>query len=444
LFGSFFFFPVILLQVTWFTRFLTAESMADTTTNEQPADNKFFTRPLLIIFLTIFIDLVGFGIVIPLLTFYAEEFRATPFDVGLLVSSYSLMQFVFSPFWGSLSDRYGRRPILFLTILGSSVGYLILGSASALWMVYAGRILAGIMGGNLSTAQAYIADVTSKENRAKGMGLFGMAFGLGFILGPAMAGILSRFGMRVPFLFAAGLSLVNAILLYFILPEPRKHEEPAAERKGRIAELAGALRRPRFAIITLEYFLLVTAFSIMTTSFAYYTMVKFGYDAERTGYLLTYVGFLAAIVQGAVFGKLSERFGEAPLATAGSIAMVVSLVIVPFVGKDFGGLAGLLLGTAGFAVGNSIASPALTSLASKITDDREQGRSLGILQSAASLARVFGPLLCGLLLNNAFNQVDDSTLLRTYWVAAAIMLAAFFTSIYYSRIMTRQGDGEAA
>jgi predicted MFS family arabinose efflux permease len=259
-----------------------------------------------------------------------------------------------------------------------------------------------------------------------------------------MAGILSRFGMRVPFLFAAGLSLVNAILLYFILPEPRRHEEPAAERKGRIAELAGALRRPRFAIITLEYFLLVTAFSIMTTSFAYYTMVKFGYDAERTGYLLTYVGFLAAIVQGAVFGKLSERFGEAPLATAGSIAMVVSLVIVPFVGKDFGGLAGLLLGTAGFAVGNSIASPALTSLASKITDDREQGRSLGILQSAASLARVFGPLLCGLLLNNAFNQVDDSTLLRTYWVAAAIMLAAFFTSIYYSRFMKRQGDGEAA
>src|SRR3954464_2819704 len=183
---------------------------------------KFLTRPLLIIFLTIFIDLVGFGIVIPLLPFYAEELHATPFDIGILVSSYSLMQFIFSPVWGNLSDRYGRRPILFWTIVGSSAGYWILGFANILWMLYAGRILAGIMGGNLSTAQASIADVTSRENRAKGMGLFGMAFGLGFILGPALAGVLSRFGHHVPFFFAAVMSLCNAILLYFILPESRR------------------------------------------------------------------------------------------------------------------------------------------------------------------------------------------------------------------------------
>src|SRR6187399_1340519 len=166
--------------------------------NNGPKGEKFLTAPLIIIFVTIFIDLLGFGIVIPLLTFYAEEFNATPFDIGILVASYSLMQFVFSPIWGNVSDRIGRRPILFITILGSSAGYLILGTASALWMIYAGRILAGIMGGNLATAQAYIADVTSRENRARGMGLFGMAFGLGFIFGPALAGVLSKFGMHVP------------------------------------------------------------------------------------------------------------------------------------------------------------------------------------------------------------------------------------------------------
>src|SRR6478735_2214926 len=213
---------------------------------------KFLTRPLMIIFFTIFIDLVGFGIVIPLLPFYAEEMHATPFDIGILVSSYSLMQFIFSPIWGNLSDRYGRRPILFWTIVGSSCGYWILGFANILWMLYAGRILAGIMGGNLSTAQAYIADVTSRKNRAKGMGLFGMAFGFGFIIGPALAGVLSRFGHHVPFLVAASMSLCNAILLYFILPESRKpgDRSVSTRRRNRFADLAEALSNKRFGLIT--------------------------------------------------------------------------------------------------------------------------------------------------------------------------------------------------
>ncbi len=399
--------------------------------------DKFLTRPLMIIFLTIFIDLVGFGIVIPLLPFYAERFNATPLDVGILVSSYSLMQFIFAPLWGSLSDRFGRRPILFWTILGAGVGYLMLGFANALWIVYAGRILAGIMGGNLSTAQAYIADVTTRENRARGMGLFGMAFGLGFILGPALAGVLSPIDIHVPFYVAAGLSLLNATLLYFILPESIKKNSRPPEHIGRFAALASAFGDRRFVVITVEYFLLVTAFSIMTTGFAYYTMVSFGYDAAQTGWLLTYVGFLAAGIQGIVFGRLAPRFGEQRLAIAGSVLLVASLFAVPYINKSTGGLAALLLGIAGFAVGNSIASPSLTSLASKMSGEAEQGRSLGMLQAAASLARVIGPLLCGLLLKNAFDQVDTSTLFRTFWTASAIMFAALITAVYFWNIYSR-------
>ena len=403
--------------------------------NESKSD-KFLTRPLLIVFLTIFIDLVGFGIVIPLLPFYAEEFHASPVDVGILVASYSFMQFVFAPVWGNLSDRYGRKPILFFTILGSSVGYLLIGVAGSLLMVYAGRIIAGVTGGNLSTAQAYIADVTSRENRARGMGLFGMAFGLGFILGPALAGILSKFGMRVPFLFAAGLSLLNAVLLYLILPESRKPNEIglSSEKKNRWHELCSVFQNRDFTLITIEYFFLVVAFSIMTTGFAYYTMVKFGYGADATGYLLAYVGVLAAVMQGIVFGRLASRFGEVALAVVGSFVLVISLLAVPFIGADTGGLIVLLIGIAGFAVGNSIASPAMNSLASKTADESNQGRSLGIMQSAASLARVIGPLLCGVLLNNAVGQVDNETLFRTFWIAAGIMFLGFLTSAWFARV----------
>ncbi len=397
----------------------------------ESAGEKFFTKPLLIIFVTIFIDLLGFGMVIPLLPYFAQDFSATPVEIGLLVSAYSWMQFFFAPILGSLSDRVGRRPVLFFSIIGSGIGYMMIGFAGSLAMIFAGRILGGITGANLSTAQAYIADVTTRENRAKGMGLFGMAFGLGFIMGPALAGILSKWGHPLPFFVAAGLSFVNATMLYFILPESRQLGVTLPDRKGRISQLFESLKNPRFASLTLQYFLLVMAFAMMNTAFPLYTEHSFGFDAEHTGYVLAYVGLLAVIMQGYLLDKLSKRFGEPRLVIAGTFILLISFLAVPFVSKESYGLLGLLIGAAGFAIGNGLSSPALTSLASKTAQEHEQGKALGVMQSAASLARAISPTLTGFLLNNAVNQVDDFTLKRNFWTAAAILLVTLFVAVSF-------------
>lgn len=408
------------------------------TTETVPGNEKekFFTAPLIIIFITVFIDLVGFGMVIPILPFYANTppFNATPVQIGFLVSIYSWMQFFFSPVLGKLSDKYGRRPILFISLLGSAVGYFVIGLAGTLTLVFLGRIISGITGGNISTAQAYIADVTSKENRAKGMGLFGAAFGLGFIFGPALAGILSKYGVNIPFYFAAGLSLVNAIALFFILPESLKPAQLGhqPERKNRIVELVSSFADPRFSIINLVYFLLVTAFSIMTYAFVLYTAFRFGYTAEQNGYLFAFVGVISIIAQGFLFNIVVKRFGESRLIISGCVLMVASLFAVPFVGPAYGGLTGLLVGIAVLSFGNAFASPSLTSLTSKIANEQEQGKSLGVMQSGASLARAVGPTIGGFLLNNRAGTMDNFTLYRTFWTASGIMSLALLIAIYFA------------
>ena len=412
----------------------TKETKLEETTG---AEKKFFTTPLIIIFVTVFIDLIGFGMVIPLLPYYANTapFNATPRDIGFLVAAYSVMQFIFSPILGKLSDKYGRRPILFISLLGSALGYFVIGWASTIVLVFVGRIIGGVTGGNISTAQAYIADVTSKEDRAKGMGLFGAAFGLGFIFGPAIAGILSKYGVHVPFYFAAGLSFINAIALFFILPESLRPEMRAnvAKRKNRFVEMFDSFGNREFREVNIIYFLLVTSFSIMTYAFVLYTAYRFGYTAEQNGYLFAFVGVIAIIVQGGLIGRLVKKFGEAKLVIVGCLMMMASFVAVPIVGPSAGGFAMLIAVTALMAVGNSVASPGLTSLASKTADERDQGRSLGILQSGASLARAVGPILGGFLLNNAINAIDDASLYRTFWTAAAIMFVAFGVALYFER-----------
>src|SRR3989475_11261761 len=305
--------------------------------------------PLLVIFITVFIDLVGFGIVIPVLPFYAQgtKFGATPREVGLLFASYSVMQLIFAPVLGRLSDKYGRRPVLLISLIGTSLGFLILGFATTLWMLFLGRIIDGISGGNISTAQAYIADVTAEEDRAKGMGLIGAAFGLGFVFGPAIGGILSRWGINVPFLFAGSLAFANAILLYFTLPETVTPDHPArvSAASGRgLAQLIQSLKNPRLGFVLIIYFLLIVAFSIMTTSFSLFTMFRFGYDAQHTGYLFAYVGVIAVIIQGGLIGRLVKRFGELPLVVVGALCFAGSLFAIPFVGPYRGGLLGLLIG----------------------------------------------------------------------------------------------------
>jgi DHA1 family tetracycline resistance protein-like MFS transporter len=363
--------------------------------------------PLVVIFTTVFIDLVGFGIVIPVLPFYAEgtKFNATPRTVGLLLASYSVMQVIFAPILGRLSDKHGRRPVLLFSIIGTGIGFLFLGFATTLWMLFLGRILDGITGGNISTAQAYIADITTTEDRAKGMGLIGAAFGLGFVFGPAIGGVLSRWGVGVPFLFAAGLCFANSVLLYFTLPETVTPDHPArvsAARGRGLAQLVQSLKDPRLRYILVIYFLFVVAFSIMTTAFSLYTIFRFGYDALHTGYLFTYVGILAVIVQGGLIGRLVKRFGELSLVTVGAFLFAGSLFAVPFVGPQAGGLLGLLVGGGLFSIGNSLSAPSLTSLASKSVGPAEQGSVLGVTQSVASLARAVGPVLAAILLTTIY------------------------------------------
>jgi MFS transporter, DHA1 family, tetracycline resistance protein len=404
--------------------------------------------PLIVIFTTVFIDLVGFGIVIPVLPFYAEGsiFNATPRTVGLLFASYSIMQLIFSPILGRLSDRYGRRPVLLLSIIGTGIGFLILGLARTLTLLFVGRILDGITGGNISTAQAYIADVTTPENRAKGMGLIGAAFGLGFIFGPVIGGILSPFGIQFPFFFAAGLCFANALLLYFTLPETVTHDHPArasAARGRGLSQLLESLKQPRLAFVLIIYFMFVVAFSVMVSSFSFYVMFRFGYDAQHAGYLFAYVGLISVIVQGGLIGRLVKRFGEIALVILGALCFSFSLFAVPFVGPAAGGLAGLLIGGGIFSLGNSLATPALTSLASKTAGQADQGTVLGVTQSVASLARAVGPFLAAVLINSsvAHNGADgaphfmsDHSLFVTFWTAAALMFVAFLLAMYFARV----------
>ncbi len=351
--------------------------------------------PLAVLFLTVFIDLVGFGIIIPVLPLYAERFHATPMAIGWLTGIYSGMQIIFTPILGKLSDRFGRRPVLMVSIAGTAIGFVLMGMATALPLLFVARILAGITGGNISIPQAYIADVTAPEQRSRAMGMIGAAFGLGFTFGPLIGGLMSRISYSAPFYFAAGLAVANVILVYFILPESLSPDHRAKpHEEATVAEVFRHGRGWMFGLVVATYFFLIAGFAIMTAFFALFTGKRFGYDAQANGYLFAFVGVLSVVIQGGLIGRLVKMFGEVTLARVGLLLTAASLAFLPVCDN----LTLLLVACVGLSLGSGLASPPLSGLASQMIDRSWQGRALGVMQSAGSAGRLIGPLLGGWLL----------------------------------------------
>lgn len=357
-------------------------------------DNK---RLFSVIFV-VFIDLLGFSLILPLLPYYADTFGSNEFVTGLLVASYAAMQLIGAPILGRLSDRYGRRPILLVSIFGTFVGFLLLGLANSLWMLFASRILDGFTGGNLSVAQAYIADVTDEKNRSKGLGMVGAAFGLGFIIGPVTGGFLSQWGYALPAFVAAALAFINLVLVAAWLPESLTAEKRAAMPEKQPAltldALLQALRRPFSGSLLITRFFFGLAFAIFQTIFALYALKKFQLDARDTGLVLTYVGVLSVFVQGFLIGRLTQRFREDVLIAVSVVIMAISLLgwaIVPSV-------AWLLVILTPTAVAGGILNTVLASTLTKAVQAQEVGGILGLAASIESLTRVIAPTLGGALL----------------------------------------------
>ena len=349
------------------------------------------------LFLIVFVDLVGFGLVIPLLPFYAVRFAASPQEVTALVAIYSLVQLVTAPLWGRLSDRVGRRPVLLASLAASALAYLWLGSATRLWMLFAARAFAGACAGNIAAAQAYIADVTRPEERARGMGLIGAAFGLGFMIGPALGGLLAgtdplTADLETPAWVAAGLSFLALLGVVLLLPEslPAGRRDRTSSR-GRVGAVVDVLRRPILSRLILIFFLVILAVAGMQSVFAIWAMPQFGWGPRQVGYVFAYLGLISAILQGGLIGRLTRRFGEERLLLCGLALIAAGLLALPFA-HDMLILAPALTA---LALGMGLMQPSLNSLISRQAAEREQGEVMGVSQSVGSLSRVLGPFAAG-------------------------------------------------
>jgi MFS transporter, DHA1 family, tetracycline resistance protein len=389
--------------------------------------------PLVIILVTVFIDLLGFGIIIPLLPFYAESFGASAFKIGLLGTSFSLMQFLFAPVWGRWSDKIGRKPIILVGLLGSCLSYLAMALSTSLTMLFIARIVGGIAGANIPTAQAYIADVTTPENRARGMGMVGAAFGLGFIFGPAIGGLLSRVSPATPMWFASALCLANFIAAWLLLPESRK-ADATTKSLGRMEAFRHAATKPTLLLLLSLFFLVTLAFSGFEATFALFSEARFGFTASTIGFVFAFIGVVLAIVQGVLVGKVVKMVGERRLIPLAIFAIALGLGLIPFVWS-----VPTLLGALGvLALGMGFNNPALTSMVSRLADPDDQGGILGLAASLSSLGRVVGPAWGGFL-------YDAYGMKTPYLSAAALMLFAFAVSFIGLRTAdARAGDVRAA
>ena len=371
---------------------------------------------LLTIFLVVFFDLLAFGIVIPILPYYSKAFGANALELGWLMAIYSIAQFICSPFWGALSDRVGRRPVLLATILAGAGSMAATALADSYTTLFLARLFAGVCAANISTASAYIADVTTLENRAKGMGLIGAGFGLGFIFGPALGGIFSVYGYAVPIFMAAALGLANFVFAFFVLAESKPKEKA---RRPSLAGFREAFAKRETALPVGLFFLNTLAFTQMEVVFGLFVLARFGYDARHAGWLLAGTGFVSALLQGGMIGKLAKKFGEIRLVTVGFFLLSLALAAAALAPSP----ALFMLALFFLAIGNGLVNPSLSSLVSKGASEQRRGVIMGVYQSAGSLSRVAGPPIAGLL----FDQMGQSSPLL---LSSAIMAIALGVVLY--------------
>ncbi len=363
---------------------------------------------LLTLFSIVAIDLIGFGVVIPILPYLAESFGASATVLGVLLTCYSLMQFLFAPVWGRISDRIGRRPVMLITVAGTSLSLLALGLAPSLSWLFVARLLGGLFSANVSVATAYVGDLTEGPERTRWMGLIGAAFGLGFILGPAIGGLLAPYGYQLPMLAAAALAAVNFVYALAVLREPETHQ--AGERPAAVLQLPppGTVRR-----LCAASFVFTFGVSQLETVFAFFMIDTFSYEAREVAYILVMMALIMAAIQGGAIRRLVTRFGERWLILAGSALLAIAFSALPWMPT----VALLLVPLAVASVGRALVYPSLLGLVSVAAAPAARGLVMGAFQSSASLARVLGPLVAG-----ALYDLDAAS---PYLLAGALMLPVF-------------------
>jgi len=374
------------------------------------------TRPLGIIFLTIFVNLVGFGIIVPLLPFYAGTFGASPLTIGLLFAVFSLCQLVAAPALGDLSDRYGRRPVLMFSLAGTVVSFVMLALAHSIALLFAARIVDGLSGGNISTARAYVADITQPKDRARAYGLIGAAFGLGFILGPAISGVLARVSYTAPIWAAATITLVATAMAWLWLPETVHRAHAGTGNPFRY--LPGLLRRPVVRRVLAIDFMYWFAFSVFQTTFALFVARRFGFDAPRTGYFLAAFGLLGAVIQGGLIRPIVRRLGDQPTFRIGLVCAAVGLVSAAAAHS----VTALAISLVPLAFGIGFGHPTMSSLVSLVGRGDEQGRVQGAASAVESIGRTLGPIWG----NASLQHVNESI---PYISAAGFLIFTLLLSV---------------
>jgi MFS family permease len=399
-----------------------------------------------VLFLVVFVDLLGFGMVIPVMALYAKHLGAAESSTGWLSTGFSLMQLGFAPVWGVLSDRIGRRPVLLISIAMTAVAFLGYALAPTFGWLLVSRLFAGAATANIAIAQAYVADVTTPEGRAKGMGVIGAAFGLGFVFGPAIGGWLSGYSLAWPGLAAAGLSAVNLVAAWILLPEPAVRSQAGAELKHRMGALLAALTRPGIRRLLVIFFLITLAFSAMEATYAFLAQAYYGLDNRGVVFSFLVIGVLVVIVQGGLIGPLTRAFGERRLLVVGAALQAGSLLWLPFAHGWFPagvalpawlspGFVELAVASAPLSVGSGLTAPALSALLSKLSRADAQGGTLGIGQSASALGRVLGPISG----TSSYAYAPPGTHPWPYLGAAALMAVSALVGL---TLRSRPGDGQ--